>query len=118
MKFRKIKRLKRVLFKKSNGLKVKTAYVIIKVVSAYNPNDYKKFSFDGWICLPINNKFVWIDRLNNKGYPWYAFGYKDLMRKNWKYFGPKKKEFEFNCYYKVKFDFIDRTVIIKSYKRD
>lgn len=114
----KLNSLKQILYRKSNGFKVKTICAIIKVVSAYNPNDYKKFSFEGWTCLPINNKFVWFHRHHDKSYPWYYFGYKDLFRKNWKYIGPKKEEFEFSEYYRVKFDFIRKVISIKYYERN
>lgn len=104
---------KRILHKKFNGFKIKTSCAIIKVISAYDPNDYEQFSFEGWICLPISNKFIWFHRIHDKYHPWYYFGYEDLFRKNWKYSGPRKEEFVFGKYYKVKFDFIRKTTVIK-----
>ena len=104
---------KRILYKKSNALKIKTSCAIIKAVSAYDPNDYENFSFEGWICLPLNNKFVWFNRVNNKHHPWYYFIHKDFFRKNWKYSEKKKEDFIFGKYYKVKFDFIRKITIIK-----
>lgn len=87
---------------------------VIFTVNAYDPNDFELFSFEGWISLPINNRQIYFKRHKDPTYPWHFFSWKDLFRNNWKYIGLKKKDFVFNYWYVVRFDFVKKIVTIKE----
>ena len=105
---------KPLLHRKIDGLKKKVVHVTIKPVSAYDPNEFELFSFEGWISLPINNRQIYFKRYKDPTYPWHFFLWKDIIRRNWKYIGPKKEDFIFNYWYVVKFDLVKKIVTIKE----
>ena len=107
MKFRNIW-WKPLLHRKIDGVKKKVIYVILKPTSAYGQENYKDFLFEGWITLPINNKLIYFKRHRNKNYPWYCLSTEDFLDNDWKYFGIKENEFVLDCWYIVKFDYINR----------
>lgn len=103
---------KPLLYRKIDGLKKKIAHVTIRPVSAYDPNDFEQFLFEGWISLPINNKQIYFKRHKDPSYPWYDFSWKDIIRNNWKYIGPVKKNFILNYWYIAKFDFTNKIITV------
>jgi hypothetical protein len=106
---------KPLLHRKIDGLKKKFVYVLVKPTSAYGQERFQDFLFEGWISLPINNKVIYFKRHLNKTYPWYHWSIKGIIRNNWKYFGIKENEFELDCWYIVKFDFVNRIIATREY---
>ncbi len=112
---------KQILHKKSYLILTKSLCIIFKAITAYSPSDYEQFSFEGWISLVINKKFIYFNRTkqaqNRGAREWYIFSWEEIFKTNWKYVGPQKKKYIFGSWYTLIYDFKNKIVYVKEIPR-